>query len=202
MSTDSTPPPSGRGPGPDPSRDRLPVTSAVRSSDSDDENSLCESDDDYLARCKIAASAAASAAAAAAVTTASASSSSLGGGADETTATAEATHFPQHMHRQPSIVEQTGRVEYSTGTTSPSAADAGAFERTTSTPLRTFGEERMRRKLQFFFMNPIEKWQTRRRFPYKFLVQVVKLVLVSIQLCLFAHSRLVADTLGWLWHPV
>lgn len=57
------------------------------------------------------------------------------------------------------------------------------------TPLRTFAEERMRRKLQFFFMNPIEKWQTRRRFPYKFLVQVIKLVIVSMQLCLFAHSR-------------
>lgn len=33
-------------------------------------------------------------------------------------------------------------------------------------------EERMRRKLQFFFMNPIEKWQARRKFPYKFVVQV------------------------------
>lgn len=35
-----------------------------------------------------------------------------------------------------------------------------------------FNEERIRRKLQFFFMNPIEKWQARRKFPYKFVVQV------------------------------
>ncbi|XP_063219487.1 mucolipin-3-like isoform X2 [Bacillus rossius redtenbacheri] len=50
-------------------------------------------------------------------------------------------------------------------------------------------EERMRRKLRFFFMNPIEKWQTKRRFPYKFVVQVIKILLVTVQLCLFAHSR-------------
>ena len=42
-------------------------------------------------------------------------------------------------------------------------------------------EERMRRKLRFFFMNPIEKWQARRKFPYKFFVQVVKIILVTVQ---------------------
>jgi len=36
----------------------------------------------------------------------------------------------------------------------------------------SYQEERMRRKLQFFFMNPIEKWQAKRKFPYKFVVQV------------------------------
>lgn len=58
-----------------------------------------------------------------------------------------------------------------------------------STPISSFSEERMKRKLHFFFMNPIEKWQTRRRFPYKFLVQLIKIVLVTMQICLFAHSR-------------
>jgi mucolipin len=42
-------------------------------------------------------------------------------------------------------------------------------------------EERMRRKLRFFFMNPIEKWQAKRRFPYKFVVQVIKIILVTVQ---------------------
>ncbi|XP_073947618.1 mucolipin-3-like [Choristoneura fumiferana] len=50
-------------------------------------------------------------------------------------------------------------------------------------------EEKMRRKLQFFFMNPIEKWQAKRKFPYKFVVQLIKIVLVTFQLCLFAHNR-------------
>ncbi|XP_005177219.3 mucolipin-3 [Musca domestica] len=56
-------------------------------------------------------------------------------------------------------------------------------------PMAIYNEERMRRKLQFFFMNPIEKWQARRKFPYKFVVQIVKIILVTMQLCLFAHSR-------------
>ncbi|KAL1110348.1 hypothetical protein AAG570_007879 [Ranatra chinensis] len=38
-------------------------------------------------------------------------------------------------------------------------------------------------------MNPIEKWHTKKKFPYKFLVQVIKILLVTFQLCLFAHSR-------------
>ncbi|KAG5887828.1 hypothetical protein JTB14_022686 [Gonioctena quinquepunctata] len=59
--------------------------------------------------------------------------------------------------------------------------------RNPSKPLLT--EEMMRRKLQFFFMNPIEKWQARKRFPYKFGVQVIKILLVTIQLCLFAYYR-------------
>lgn len=42
-------------------------------------------------------------------------------------------------------------------------------------------EERMRRKLRFFFMNPIEKWQAKRRVPYKFIVQVIKIILVTVQ---------------------
>ena len=50
-------------------------------------------------------------------------------------------------------------------------------------------EEKMRRKLQFFFMNPIEKWQAKKRFPYKFTVQLIKIILVTIQLCLFAYNR-------------
>ncbi|XP_008544936.1 mucolipin-3 isoform X1 [Microplitis demolitor] len=52
-----------------------------------------------------------------------------------------------------------------------------------------YAEDKMRRKLRFFFMNPIEKWQARRRFPYKFIVQVIKIILVTIQLCLFAHNN-------------
>lgn len=57
-------------------------------------------------------------------------------------------------------------------------SDAGYVETPaiTSSPgltsMSAFNEERMRRRLQFFFMNPIEKWHAKRRFPYKFVVQV------------------------------
>lgn len=42
-------------------------------------------------------------------------------------------------------------------------------------------ERKMRNRLSFYFMNPIEKWKTRRRFPYKFLVQIIKIILVTLQ---------------------
>lgn len=60
---------------------------------------------------------------------------------------------------------------------------------TTSTPYFIVPEERLRRKLQFHFMNPIEKWKAKRRFPYKFMVQLVKIFLVTLQLSLYSYSR-------------
>ncbi|XP_020279705.1 mucolipin-3-like isoform X2 [Pseudomyrmex gracilis] len=66
-----------------------------------------------------------------------------------------------------------------------------------SCPVTTFAEEKMRRKLRFFFMNPIEKWQAKRRFPYKLFVQVFKIVLVTVQLCLFAHNNYTHVNYTW-----
>ena len=60
-----------------------------------------------------------------------------------------------------------------------------------------FVEEKMRRKLKFFFMNPIEKWRAKRRFPYKFTVQVIKILLVTVQLCLFAHNNYMHVNYAW-----
>lgn len=150
--------PSARGDWP-----QLPATSSSTSRILDvDEVSLCESDEEYLARKEASASPSLQRAGAAGPHT-------YGG--------------QQHSD----ITVQMGHVE--TATTTMTTPVRHAAIGGTSTPLRSFAEERMRRKLLFFFMNPIEKWQTRRRFPYKFLVQLIKLVLVSIQLCLFAHSR-------------
>ncbi|XP_076178711.1 mucolipin-3 [Ptiloglossa arizonensis] len=63
--------------------------------------------------------------------------------------------------------------------------------------MTSFAEEKMRRKLKFFFMNPIEKWQAKRRLPYKFAVQVIKIVLVTVQLCLFAHNNYTHVNYAW-----
>ncbi|XP_015599548.1 mucolipin-3 [Cephus cinctus] len=61
----------------------------------------------------------------------------------------------------------------------------------------SYAEDKMRRRLRFFFMNPIEKWQAKRRFPYKFIVQVIKIVLVTVQLCLFAHNNYTHVNYAW-----
>ncbi|KAK5971005.1 PKD channel domain containing protein, partial [Trichostrongylus colubriformis] len=50
--------------------------------------------------------------------------------------------------------------------------------------------ERLRRHLQFFFMNPLEKWKVRRQFPYKLALQVLKIIFVTVQLILFAEMRM------------
>ncbi|XP_051160159.1 mucolipin-3-like [Leptopilina boulardi] len=60
-----------------------------------------------------------------------------------------------------------------------------------------YDEDKMRRKLKFFFMNPVEKWQAKRRFPYKFIVQIIKIVLVTTQLCLFAHNNYIHVNYTW-----
>lgn len=42
-------------------------------------------------------------------------------------------------------------------------------------------EDDMRRKLKYFFMNPCQKFLAKRRLPWKLLLQLVKVVLVTIQ---------------------
>lgn len=53
---------------------------------------------------------------------------------------------------------------------------------------KTLEENKMRRKLRFFFMNPVEKWEAKQRFPYKFLVQVFKIVFVTIQVSYYCEE--------------
>lgn len=85
-------------------------------------------------------------------------------------------------------------IGYMSSSTSHPSASSSTSQ---LSPMSAFNEDRMRRKLQFFFMNPIEKWQARRKFPYKFAVQLVKIVALTIQLCLFAHSRYVHVNYTW-----
>lgn len=51
-------------------------------------------------------------------------------------------------------------------------------------------EERMRRRLQYFFMNPCQKYKAKKRKPYKLLLQIIKIALVTSQLCIFGQSNL------------
>jgi len=69
--------------------------------------------------------------------------------------------------------------------------DAMARERPLS-PMRIpelCEEESLRRKLAFFFMNPIEKFLARRQTPWKLFLQFVKVILVTTQLMIFGNFR-------------
>lgn len=42
-------------------------------------------------------------------------------------------------------------------------------------------QEKLQRKLKFFFMNPVEKWRAKGRFPWKLGIQALKLCVVTMQ---------------------
>ena len=48
--------------------------------------------------------------------------------------------------------------------------------------------EEMRCVLKFFFMDPIQKWKAKRRFPWKLCLQLLKIVFITVQLCLFGSQ--------------
>jgi len=50
-------------------------------------------------------------------------------------------------------------------------------------------EEKIKRKLKFFFMNPVEKYYATRKLPWKLLLQILKVFLVTAQLWIFATYR-------------
>ena len=60
------------------------------------------------------------------------------------------------------------------------------LKRCPSTP---YLEDKLRRKLKFYFMGPHEKIIARRKCPWKLLLQIAKVVLVTVQLCLFGYER-------------
>lgn len=50
--------------------------------------------------------------------------------------------------------------------------------------------ERLRRHLQFFFLDPMQKFKLRRQFPFKLALQIIKVAIVTAQLILFAQLRI------------
>lgn len=50
-------------------------------------------------------------------------------------------------------------------------------------------EEELRRKLKYFFMSPCDKYHAKGRKPYKLLLQLLKIIIVTVQLVLFGLSN-------------
>lgn len=49
-------------------------------------------------------------------------------------------------------------------------------------------EEVLKRRLKYFFMNPLEKWKAKGKFPWKLILQVVKMLFVTLLLCVFGSD--------------
>ncbi|KAK7078325.1 Mucolipin-2 [Halocaridina rubra] len=78
-----------------------------------------------------------------------------------------------------------------------SETEPSYFQNSHTARLNSITANRMRRRLKFFFMNPMEKWHARRRFPWKLLLQIVKVIVITAQLCLFAQQRY--NHVNYLW---
>jgi len=47
--------------------------------------------------------------------------------------------------------------------------------------------DRLRRRLKYFFMNPCQKFRAKRKIPWKLILQLVKVVLVTVQVDIVLH---------------
>lgn len=47
---------------------------------------------------------------------------------------------------------------------------------------------KLRKKLTYHFMSPIDKWRMKGKFPWKLLFQIIKIILVTIQVILFGNN--------------
>ena len=46
-------------------------------------------------------------------------------------------------------------------------------------------EDLLRRRLKYFFLSPCQKWQAKRKVPWKMMLQLTKIVLVTVQVGYF-----------------
>lgn len=46
----------------------------------------------------------------------------------------------------------------------------------------------LRQKLAFFFMDPLKKWKTKKKKPWKLLIQVLKIIIFTLQLLVFGND--------------
>lgn len=47
---------------------------------------------------------------------------------------------------------------------------------------------RLRWKLKYYFMNPIDKWKAKKKFPWKLLLQIIKIIFVTIHVLTYGSS--------------
>ncbi|XP_037360714.1 mucolipin-1 isoform X2 [Talpa occidentalis] len=72
----------------------------------------------------------------------------------------------------------------------------GTQEGASTAPLTPPEEEDLRRRLKYFFMSPCDKFRAKGRKPFKLMLQVVKILVVTVQLILFGLSNQLVVTFG------
>lgn len=84
-----------------------------------------------------------------------------------------------------------GYEEIHSSTSSSSSSSSSTEDEAEVRMLRKKEEKDIRQKLKFHFMNPFQKWKydRRRRFPFKLVLQAVTVVLVTAQVILFGDKK-------------
>ena len=72
--------------------------------------------------------------------------------------------------------------EMFTAASTNSAAEYGVtMDSPLFVPRHSPAEERLKRRLRFFFLNPVQKWAATKRFPFKLFTQIIKIIFVTVQ---------------------
>uniref|UniRef100_A0AC35TYH8 SH3 domain-containing protein n=1 Tax=Rhabditophanes sp. KR3021 TaxID=114890 RepID=A0AC35TYH8_9BILA len=106
---------------------------------------------------------------------------------------AKPTHVPMIPQRPDDIALTNDPVEINSRLIFPEEASGFVNYENVIEHLETTKKDfalRLRRHLQFFFMDPKKKYLARGQFPFKLALQVFKIVIITFQLFLFAELRI------------
>jgi len=65
--------------------------------------------------------------------------------------------------------------------TPPASDRRDSMSDTVDASIHADDADRLRRRLKYFFMNPCEKYRAKRKTPWKLILQLVKVILVTVQ---------------------
>ncbi|KAM7142414.1 mucolipin-1 isoform 2-T2 [Molossus nigricans] len=96
--------------------------------------------------------------------------------------------------RGPGMAARVGRCGSETEHLLTSSLGYGTQAGASPAPSTPLEEEDLRRRLKYFFMSPCDKFRAKGRKPFKLMLQVVKILVVTVQLILFGLSNQLAVT--------
>jgi len=105
---------------------------------------------------------------------------SVGGDADDT-ADAPTQNQPTHHHPVGHRAHRAHIHAANTNAQANSRTNRGATLKRVRSFYTPYMEDRLARRLKFFFMGPHEKVKAKRKCPWKLIIQVLKIILVTIQ---------------------
>nr|XP_027195210.1 mucolipin-3-like [Dermatophagoides pteronyssinus] len=107
-----------------------------------------------------------------------------------TTLPPSSSDYPYHQHlsqqqQQQQSLNDNGK---NNSTTQPTTTTTNEWSIDNNNSGLQQYRNRLRRRLRYHFMSPIDKWKIKGRFPWKLLLQIIKIILVTTQVILFGNN--------------